>query len=136
MFGYFQTITPIILGHTPAGASVRQVAHFAQTIRYDRFRRYNFNILTNLATYGSRNPPEYNLSRVTVPSYLHYGLADAQVDYRDILLLAGRLSNTVAAIQVEREEFNHFDFIWGVGVRSLFYDKLLSYLKDAESRFL
>ncbi|KAJ0176036.1 hypothetical protein K1T71_008210 [Dendrolimus kikuchii] len=133
---YNETITPILLGHTPAGASIRQVAHYAQVIRFDQFRRYNFNVMTNLATYGRTTPPEYNLSRVTAPTYIHYGLADNQVDYRDLLLLAARLPNTIATVQVEREDFNHFDFIWGIDAKSMFYDKLLDYMKNAENRFL
>lgn len=33
---------PVLMGHTPAGASVDQVVHYAQGIRSGRFRQFDF----------------------------------------------------------------------------------------------
>lgn len=82
-----QTLVPLFLAHVPAGASIRQVAHFGQVIRFNAFRRYNFNSLRNLAVYGSLNPPKYNLANVNVPSYIHYGLSDNEVNHKDTHIL-------------------------------------------------
>lgn len=127
---------PVIFAHTPAGAAIRQVGHFAQVIHFNEFRRFNHNALTNLRVYGSLTPPAYDLSLVTVPTYLYYGLSDAEIDYRDLHKLADTLPNVVAVNQAERVTFNHFDFLWAVDVKVLVYDNVLASMRAAEQRFL
>lgn len=129
-------MVPVILGHTPAGASVRQISHYGQVIRYDAFRRYNYNFLTNLSVYGRTSPPEYDLSKVTVPTYLHYGMSDSEVNHRDLLKLAATLPNVVTVNKMSRDSFNHFDFIWGIDATEQVYNDLVRYLRDAEQKFL
>ncbi|CAH0701444.1 unnamed protein product [Spodoptera exigua] len=132
---YNATMIPLFLSHAPAGASVRQVAHYGQTIRFKAFRRYNHNSITNLGVYGSFNPPAYDLSKVTVPSYLHYGQNDKEVHFKDLLTLAATLPNVVGTYKVERDTFNHFDFIWGRDVREQLYERtLIPLMKQAERR--
>ncbi|XP_026725377.1 lipase 3-like [Trichoplusia ni] len=131
---YNTTMVPLFLSHVPAGASIRQIAHYGQVIRFEAFRRYNHNGLTNMIVYGSWNPPEYDLSKVTAPSYLHYGASDKEVNYKDLHILASRLPNVIGKFRIERETFNHYDFIWGIDARQVLYDKLVYYMKDAESR--
>lgn len=128
----FQTMLPLLLAHAPAGASIRQVAHYGQVIRFKAFRRYNFNTLTNLAVYGRISPPEYDLSNVKVPTYLHYGENDREVNYKDIYTLAGKLPNTVGLFRVGRDTFNHYDFIWASDAKELLFPKLLACMKNAE----
>lgn len=127
---------PVILGHTPAGASIRQVSHYGQVIRFDKFQRYNYNRLTNQAVYGSASPPEYDLSKVTVPTYLHYGMSDDEVNYRDLLKLAATLPNVVTVNKMSRDSFNHYDFIWAIDATEQVYNDLVMYMKDAEEKFL
>lgn len=124
---------PVFIGHNPAGAALRQIIHYSQVQRFKRFARYNHGSpLANIAAYGSITPPEYDLSKVTVPSYIHYGVNDAQADYRDVLFLAQRLGNTAGVYPIPRQSFNHFDFIWGGDVKTQLYDNLINLLKEAE----
>lgn len=58
---------PVILAHTPAGASTHTVIHFAQGINSDKFRRFDYGIKENMKRYGSENPPDYDLTKVTAP---------------------------------------------------------------------
>lgn len=125
---------PVILAHTPAGASIRQVAHYGQVIRFNSFRRYNYNTLTNIREYGSTTPPTYDLSRVTAAAYLFYGLADTEVNYNDIHKLADILPNVVKVYRASRSSFNHFDFLWAVDAKEVLYDVVLEAMKDAEDR--
>ncbi|XP_046961504.1 lipase 1-like [Vanessa cardui] len=128
-----KTMLPVFVGHNPAGAAFRQIIHYSQVLRFQRFARYNHgNPLTNLALYGSMTPPEYDLSKITTPAYLHYGKNDVQSDFRDVLLLGERLGNTIGVYPVERETFNHFDFIWGGDARTQLYDKLIDMMRSAE----
>lgn len=122
---------PVFLGHAPAGAAFRQVLHYAQSIKYGTFSRYNFGSLQNLYSYGRVTPPPYDMSRVTVRTYLHYGLNDAETDYRDILYLEEVLPNAIA-LQAPRPSFTHYDFIWGVDVKEQAYDTVLVMMREAE----
>ncbi|KAJ8727886.1 hypothetical protein PYW08_016271 [Mythimna loreyi] len=132
---YNATLVPLFLAHSPAGASVRQVAHYGQTIRFNAFRRYNFNSVQNLATYGRLNPPAYDLKKVTAPAYLHYGLSDSEVHYKDLLLLADTLPNVVGVYKAERDTFNHYDFIWGKDVKEQIFERsLIPLMKEIDSR--
>ncbi|XP_013200008.1 lipase 3 [Amyelois transitella] len=131
---YNSTLTPLFFGHTPAGCSLRQMSHYGQSINTKKFRRYNDIPIRNIEAYGRPTPPEYDLNKVTVPTYFHYSYGDVQADYRDVEYLADRLPNVVGRLLVERDSFNHFDFIWGVDAKDQLYDRLaelmLGYHKD------
>ncbi|XP_013199126.1 lipase 1 [Amyelois transitella] len=122
---YNTTMTPLFLGHAPAGASVLQMTHYGQSINTKKFRRYNHLPIKNIEVYGRPTPPEYDLSKVTVPTYLHFGYADVQADYRDINYLGDQLPNLVARMPVDRVSFNHLDFVWGIDAKEQLYLKLV-----------
>ncbi|XP_073944617.1 lipase 1-like [Choristoneura fumiferana] len=129
---YFNsTMLPVFLGHAPAGAAFRQVLHYAQSIKFGTFSRYNFGSLQNLYIYGRVTPPPYDMSKVTVRTYLHYGLNDAETNYKDILFLSEVLPNAIA-IQAPRSSFTHFDFVWGVDVKEQVFDTMLEMMREAE----
>lgn len=101
---------PSIIGLNTGGASVKQVMHYAQGVNSGlikkpllifcgfkilascnlyffsgEFRQYDFGMLINLSKYGSFQPPEYDLRKVTCPVALFYGnndwLVSERVDY-------------------------------------------------------
>ncbi|XP_063361760.1 lipase 1-like [Cydia amplana] len=125
------TMFPAFLGHAPSGASIRQVSHYGQSIKYGTFSRFHYGHIQNLITYGRVDPPPYNLNLITARSYLHYGLGDLEVDYRDILVLEERLPNA-RAIQTTRSGFTHFDFIWSMDAREQVYETALQMMREAE----
>ncbi|KAL0892713.1 hypothetical protein ABMA27_014430 [Loxostege sticticalis] len=127
------TMIPVFLGHAPAGASIRQYAHFAQCINTDSFRRYDHGTLTNLRVYGRRTPPEYDLNKVTAPTYIYYATNDKTVHYQDVRLLASKLPNVKGAFQINSPTFDHLDFLWGSGAKDLFYTKMIRLMREAEN---
>lgn len=129
---FFQTKIPILLGHTPAGSSIRQLAHYSQTIRRNVFARFDFDPITNLLKYGRFTPPPFDMSRVTVPAYIHYGLADRETNFRDLYILADRLANTIGMFRAKRETFNHYDFAWASDAKTQIYERLFELMKAAE----
>jgi lysosomal acid lipase/cholesteryl ester hydrolase len=66
---------PVIMGHSPAGASAKQMIHFGQVTRSQRFRQYDYGAL-NLQMHGQLTPPLYDLSRISAPIYLYHSLND------------------------------------------------------------
>ncbi|XP_073944684.1 lipase 1-like [Choristoneura fumiferana] len=129
---YFNsTMLPVFLGHAPAGAAFRQVLHYAQSIKFGTFSRYNFGTLQNLYIYGRVTPPPYDMSRVTVRTNLHYGLNDVEAHWRDILFLSEILPNA-RAIQAPRPSFTHYDFIWGIDAKEQVYETAIEMMREAE----
>ena len=71
-----QTMLPVIMGHTPAGSSTRNLVHYAQGVNSGKFRMYNHGKKDNLAHYGQEEPPEYDLSKITAPIALYWSAND------------------------------------------------------------
>lgn len=123
---------PALLGHAPAGASIRQLAHYAQSINDGTFRRFNHGLVGNIAAYGQFTPPVYNLDLVTTPAYIHYSIADEFVHPGDIYVLAQRLPNLKLLLRTEREDFTHLDFAWGRDVSQMVNDNVVRTLRMAD----
>ncbi|XP_052863614.1 lipase 1-like [Anopheles cruzii] len=125
-------MVPILLGHTPAGAATMQLVHYAQEVRSKRFRMYDFGKVKNYLTYGKLSPPDYNLTRVTVPVVLYYGLNDYLAAPKDVHTLAARLPNLRQNVQVNHKLFNHLDFLMANDVRKLVYDEVIERIVEAD----
>ncbi|XP_050081569.1 lipase 3-like [Anopheles aquasalis] len=122
----------IITGHDPAGASVKQMLHFAQIQRSGQFRQYDYGRRNNTVRYSHWKPPAYNLSAITAPITIFYALNDWLVDPRDVLRFARLLPNKPLINLVEDENFNHLDFVTAKNARSLVYEPILSDLQELD----
>lgn len=120
------------MSHTPAGASSRQFGHYAQLYNSGKFRKFDYGSrLINLYTYGSSNPPDYNLTKITAPVILHYGENDWMVGTEDLDRIHKELGNSVGKFKVPLSEFNHLDFIWAMDAPSLLYDLMIKLMKGS-----
>uniref|UniRef100_A0A182W0D0 Lipase 3 n=1 Tax=Anopheles minimus TaxID=112268 RepID=A0A182W0D0_9DIPT len=125
----------VIGGHNPSGASSKQLLHFAQLNRYGRFQQFDYGQKEqNLAAYGQETPPIYNLSAVTAPVVIFYGLNDWMIHPDNVVRLAAELPNLVSMSAVEDQNFNHLDFMTAKRVRALVYDKILLELQQELSQ--
>lgn len=119
--------------YTPAGASVGQIIHYAQLMKNDCFRKFDYGLLKNLQIYRSTEPPEYRLDRVSAPVALHYGANDLLAAVVDVERLPSLLPNVVKFNQVPFPKFNHLDFVWGINVSTILYDDVIDLMKNAEN---
>lgn len=120
------------MGHTPAGAATRQVAHYAQGMRSRQFQRYDHGKIKNMAVYGTAQPPVYNVSEISAPIVLYYGVNDFLAEPADVLRLSGMIRNLQAYRQVELNTFNHLDFLIAKDVKGLVYDDVIKRLQSWE----
>lgn len=60
--------------------AVKQVAHYAQVVRDSRFAWYDYGVFENKIRYKSYKSPEYNLTKIQVPTSVFYGTNDAIVN--------------------------------------------------------
>ncbi|KMQ82709.1 lipase 3, partial [Lasius niger] len=70
------TLLPVILGHFPASTSTKTLLHFTQEIQSGKFCRYDYGREKNFLIYNSVEPPDYNVTSITVPIALFYSDGD------------------------------------------------------------
>jgi len=109
-----KTSLPVILSHTPAGASVRSLVHYAQGVNSGLFRQYNFDKAKNLELYGQETPPLYDVSKITAPVALFWGQNDWLGQPSDVYRLAELLPNLVLKHRINHDKYNHLDFLWAM----------------------
>lgn len=100
----------MLLETHPAGSSTAQIVHYIQLYTSKLFRQFDYGILGNNKKYGQSNPPEYNLTQLTAPTYIYYGEYDEVCHHLDVSKTMNHLNNIV---KVQALPFNHFDFVIG-----------------------
>lgn len=65
-----------MLRNSPNIASIKQLMHFGQIIKSNRFQQFDYKETANLRIYGHPQPPEYDLSALNASLFVYYGLAD------------------------------------------------------------
>nr|CAI5844367.1 unnamed protein product [Callosobruchus analis] len=119
------TLLATVMAHTPAGASTRQIMHYGQGISSGIFRRFDFGWSKNKKTYGSLNPPEYDLQQVTAPVYLVYSRNDWLAAEKDVEKLSNRLGNCKGKFLISDYAFNHLDYTFGINAHKIVYPKVM-----------
>lgn len=123
---------PVMLSHTPSGASVKQLEHFGQLMKSSHFRKFDRGYLRNQIIYGRMSPPDYILANVKVPVALYYAQNDLLVSMSGVEKLARMLPNVIDKYIVPMHKFNHLDFLWAIDVKTLVYDRVLENIQKAE----
>ena len=98
---------PVIVGHLPAGASVKQMVHFGQIKKSGIFRQYDYGYFENMKKYAHIKPPQYNLTKITAPVYFYYSENDLLASVSDVDKLYLKLPNTQAKYMIPDPKFNH-----------------------------
>ncbi|XP_050454059.1 lipase 3-like [Cataglyphis hispanica] len=123
------SLLPVILSHDPAGVSVKTFLHYIQIYQSDKFRQYDYGREKNQLMYNSPEPPDYNLTNITIPIALIYGLGDWVIDVVDVKRLYHLLPNVVDMYEVPWPKFNHVDFMWAKDAPKLVYERVLELMK-------
>jgi len=119
------------LARTPAGTSIKNLAHFLQGIRAGHFRQYDYGShAENLRRYGSIHPPHFELHRLRVPTALFSGSNDALASPADVRRLERQLRPTGAIVEWrEIDNFAHLDFTWSTRAADVVYKPLCRLLQ-------
>ncbi|XP_022182087.1 gastric triacylglycerol lipase-like [Myzus persicae] len=137
MFGedtvqFDMTLLPIILGHNPAGTSVKTLIHFAQEITTKNFQQFDFGKEKNLEVYNCSHPPKYNLSNIIVPIAFYYAKNDILADPADVVELYSHLPNRLGLHLIKFDKFNHVDFLYSKNVTDMVYQSVMNTIFKAE----
>ena len=128
-----QTMLPVMLSHTPSGASIKQLEHFGQLMKSGHFRKFDRGYLRNQLEYNRMTPPDYDLSKVKVPVALYYSMNDMLVSTTGVDRLARELPHVIDKYLVPMEKFNHLDFLWAIDVKTLVYNRLVRNIRRVEN---
>ncbi|GMH36493.1 hypothetical protein BSKO_04361 [Bryopsis sp. KO-2023] len=86
----------------------------------------------NQHMYGSKNPPEYDLTAYDVPTALLWGGKDMLADVTDVELLTEHLPSDILVYSKFLEEYEHLDFTWGIDAHEKIYPDMVKLMQLSE----
>merc|ERR1719233_2368515 len=121
----------IYIGGTPSGTSVKNMAHWAQGVRVNKFSMFDYGSKRkNRKHYGADEPPEYDLSKIDkVPISLFSGSEDLLADYEDVSKLETLISSRLKT-NLQLYKYAHLDFTWGINAYVDLYPHLIADMQD------
>eukprot|EP00475_Leptophrys_vorax_P009321 TRINITY_DN1617_c0_g1_i4.p1 TRINITY_DN1617_c0_g1~~TRINITY_DN1617_c0_g1_i4.p1 ORF type:complete len:402 (+),score=81.24 TRINITY_DN1617_c0_g1_i4:1184-2389(+) len=121
----------LITWNFPAGTSVKNMAHWGQIVRVNRFGMYDYGSDGNMLKYGQASPPDYDLTKIKTPTATFVGGYDVLADPMDAEKLEAILSNNGALVLAHKEEsYDHADFIVGIDAHERVYPIVLQLLEQ------
>jgi len=118
---------PVYTNHAPAGTSVKNLVHYAQSVLSGRHQMFDYG-KHNAAKYNQTTAPLYDVTRVKVPVALYWADKDWLADPADVNYLRKRLPNIVD--DFECLGWNHLDFLWATNTDTLLYERMLKLMKS------
>ncbi|KAG7390974.1 cholesterol esterase [Phytophthora pseudosyringae] len=135
---------PVYISQTPAGTSVKNMAHYAQSIRDNTFAPYNYGCkckrdsdidecpeskCANKKVYGSFDPPTFPVEKMVYPrTGLYIGSADTIATATDIEQLRDALPPRTIVHELVVNEYSHLDLTWAYNANEKMYQDLLGQL--------
>ncbi|XP_034825898.1 lipase 1-like [Maniola hyperantus] len=119
----------VMIGYVPAGTSTHNMARYGQSMRTEKFQKFDYGRGRNLGIYGTEQPPSYNLTAVTVPCVTFYGRNDYIVDPKDVFWLVNQLPNVLGTEEIADPLWNHFDMTYSQYVNKMLFPKVHQYLQ-------
>ncbi|EGZ17171.1 hypothetical protein PHYSODRAFT_331185 [Phytophthora sojae] len=136
---------PVYISQTPAGTSVKNMAHYAQSIRDNTFASYDYGCkcdrdsdideckeskCKNKKVYGSFDPPAFPIGKMVYPRTGFYiGSADTIATATDIEQLRKALPSGTIMHERAVKEYSHLDLTWAYNANEKMYQDLLKQLK-------
>ncbi|CAF4907982.1 unnamed protein product [Pieris macdunnoughi] len=114
----------------PMSISLKNLNHFAQIRKRGRFSQFDYGD-GNIEVYGSVEPPDYDLRKVTMSVALLCGQNDKLARQKDVEVLKEALRNTVQFTLLEYKEMNHVDFTWGKNMDKYLFPYILQILNKS-----
>ncbi|XP_069124287.1 lysosomal acid lipase/cholesteryl ester hydrolase-like [Argopecten irradians] len=127
-----ETRIPVYVANHPAGTSVQNIVHYAQSVRHNQFLMYDFGSeQANLDHYNQTTPPAWNESLVTTPTVVYSGSRDWLSDPADVQTLLPKITNLVASKVMD--EWEHMDFIWAMDAPQQAYNDIIRRIHEQEA---
>merc|ERR1719204_1102875 len=95
------TRMPVYFGHMPSGTSAKNLVHFLQMTKANRFQKFDYGHQGNILMYNRTTPPEYNISKIHTPVVLMSGSTDLLSNRADVEWTRSQLPNMVKWIEIK-----------------------------------
>ncbi|KAF5294559.1 hypothetical protein FQR65_LT10751 [Abscondita terminalis] len=126
-----ETLPVTIVQNTDA-TSYRTITHGLQLIQKGTFDYCDYGPELNKAKYGVEELPQYDLSRLSIPTYLIYAKNDMMITKENVLksyeILLKMKINVYGVYEIKHDDFNHDDFIAARDVVPLLYKPLVEFI--------
>ncbi|XP_022901511.1 lysosomal acid lipase/cholesteryl ester hydrolase-like isoform X2 [Onthophagus taurus] len=117
---------PVYYNVVPGGTSLKALTQASALVKGE-FRKFDYGIKKNPEVYGTLQPPEYDIKKILVPTYVMYGQNDWVVGRKDSLNFYNNLSPIAryGIREINDGDFNHLDFVYGRRVKEYAYDRII-----------
>lgn len=117
--------------YQPYPTSVKNMIHWAQSVRQDVFRRYDYGEKGNIAHYGSKTPPIYDLTKfpTSLPIALFTGGEDYLADPIDVAHLVSLLPNP-PVLTKHVDNYSHIDPMLAMNAHTVEYPDVFRLLEQ------
>ncbi|XP_019894207.1 lipase 3 [Musca domestica] len=131
-----RTLIPELLITTPADGSNQQSHHFFQFITTCEFKAFDFGTEGNMAKYGSKKPPPYDVRNIRTeePIEFYFSDNDFLAPPEDVEHLHSLMGDRDHWNRVRYSKYNHFDFTIASNVKSCINDCVVDRLQRYEGR--
>uniref|UniRef100_A0A7S0A2Z0 Partial AB-hydrolase lipase domain-containing protein n=1 Tax=Pyrodinium bahamense TaxID=73915 RepID=A0A7S0A2Z0_9DINO len=122
---------PVIVGHTPAGTSAKNMVHWEQAAHNQAFSMFDYGSASaNLERYNMSTPPKYILGDMNVPTALFLGENDPLSTAADVGQLLDELHHDVVFKVETVPTYGHVDFTWAADAHENLYPQVLSAIQS------
>ena len=125
---------PILMGHFPAGASVKDMKHYGQMINFkapQRLQKYDYGSATdNKNAYGQDTPPIYDLTKIKTKTALFGGKYDRFGDTKDVPWLTTQIPQEYIVWYKDDYDDGHATFIWGKEKYIAYFNDVIKVIQD------
>ncbi|XP_063921265.1 lipase member K-like [Zophobas morio] len=128
---------PLFFSYWPDGLSIFELKHYLQLGISNKLQKFDHGGHTNLKKYGTRDPPLYNLSAISVPVCIFYGESDQLYDKEDLERTYNEIGSSqkckYAVSNDKNVSYGHLDFGYSESVTKDLYDVVLDVLEKFEA---
>jgi len=117
---------PVYAHHDPAGSSNKNIAHFAQLVRQDKFQKFDYGTAGNKQHYNQPTPPQYPLGDVKTKVAVFSGTQDYLADPTDVAVILKELPKDKLIFKKNIDYYSHLDFIWGMDANEVIYKDIIT----------
>ncbi|KAL5017967.1 hypothetical protein ScPMuIL_003689 [Solemya velum] len=123
---------PVYIGHNPAGTSIQNMMHYAQSYEHKNFQMYDYGSSSkNTQHYGQTAPPIYDVNKIETPVALFWGVSDSLAHPGDVQRMIPKLQNLVLNKRIDH--WMHLDFIWAMDAPRVCYDDIIRIIEQTET---
>jgi len=116
------TRSPNFATHAVGGTSILVVMQLIQQVLNPGFRHFDYGAKNNLRVYHQETAPDYDIGKVTVPTYLYYGVNDIIATKENMDFLKDNLGNAME-LSIAGNQWNNVAYFIATDA-DLFYSQI------------